>query len=122
MAEWFNNPVFALGFVGALVTIGIWVGRVNSNRAQFKAFMREIGDELKEIRASIQGIFIRLGGPVTGDSPLRLTDMGDAISESLAIKEFVSRIADEIKDQAEGKQDFEIQEISLRLYQQTVPA
>lgn len=44
----------ALG--GILLTVGIWIGNVNSDRKSFKEFMKEVKTELKSLGESLKEI------------------------------------------------------------------
>lgn len=48
MPEWLPAAT-AFTLVTALVGIGIWIGGVNSDRENFKEFMREVRDDIKTI-------------------------------------------------------------------------
>ena len=84
MQEWLANPVAwvaALSLLsmvaGAAFAFGTWKGKVDSDRASFKVFMKEVRDDIKEILG-------RLPSPTVADgSPLQLTDCGKSISERL---------------------------------------
>lgn len=74
MNEWLANPVAwvaSLSVVaGVAFALGTWKGKVDSDRASFKEFMREVRDDIKEILG-------RLPSPtVTDASPLPLTACG----------------------------------------------
>ena len=59
MENWVGSPlivVAGLAAASALTSIGIWVGKVNSDRNAFIEFMQEIRNDIKEIRASIDAI------------------------------------------------------------------
>ncbi|MXX74545.1 MAG: hypothetical protein F4210_00345 [Holophagales bacterium] len=46
------NPLWitvAIGVVGAVATVGVWIGHVNSDRKNFKAFMAEVREDIKTI-------------------------------------------------------------------------
>ena len=48
------------GIVAALIGIGVWIGRVNTDRESFKGFVQEIKSDIKDIRININRIFERL--------------------------------------------------------------
>ena len=109
MSEW--NPVYilaGLAVVGALLGIGKWIGAVNTDRESFKEFMNEI-------RADIKKIFQRLPpSPVTGNSPLRLTDFGKEIADKFGAFEWARELAPELVDGVRGKEPFEVDEFSRK--------
>ena len=84
---------------------GEWKGAVDSDRIAFKEFIKEIRDDIKEI-------FKRLPAPPTiSDSPLRLTEFGERLAKDLDATEWVNTVAKQFEDKADGKEDFEIQEM-----------
>lgn len=115
MSEWLNNPVVVLATIavaGALLTAGQWIGRVNADIESFKGFVDEIRRDIKEIRASVNGLFKRLPpAPITSNSPLALTELGDEISEELSGKEWAKRTAEQFLRDVRGKEPYEIQDI-----------
>ncbi len=94
--------VIALGTV--LFVTGRWVGSVNEHRNIVK-------DTLAEIREDVKNILKRIPpSTVASESPLRLTDFGQDISEQLDAKTWARRTAAQLRNEVEGKQDFEVQE------------
>ena len=49
-----NNPSFILLCVSALLGLGIWLGTMQTNINTLKGFMKEIRDDIKEIRKSLK--------------------------------------------------------------------
>lgn len=115
MENWVGSPlivVAGLAAASALTSIGIWVGKVNSDQNAFIEFMQEIRTDIKEIRASIHAIFIRLpSSPVTGDSPLRLTGLGKSISKALSGRAWAEELAPELAERVRGCQPYEIHDV-----------
>ena len=111
MQEWLASPVAwvaALSLLsmvaGAAFAFGTWKGKVDSDRASFKEFMKEVRDDIKEILG-------RLPSPtVTDASPLQLTDCGKSISERLGAADLARNLAPLLRTQVEGKTPYEIQE------------
>ena len=64
MAEWLNTvltgPAFWIASLGGVLSVGMWVGRVNSDRRILKAFMQEIRDDIRRLDAKFDGRFERL--------------------------------------------------------------
>ena len=114
MEQWLNTPVIVivvLAMMGGAVRLGRWMGEVNTDRTNFKEFMREIRDDIKDIRQEISRIFGRLPPSSVADgSPLRLTDLGESISASLEARDWAARTARELAAQVEGKLPYEIQD------------
>ena len=114
MNEWFTNPVVWIGIIsvmsvliGAIFGIGRWVGTVNANQTSFKAFMTEVRDDIKQILTRLSP------ATVTSGSPLRLTDLGRAISQTLDASEWAEGIAQTLTERIKGKQPYEIQDFCL---------
>ena len=111
MNEWLANPVAWVAslsllsvVVGAAFAFGTWKGKVDSDRASFKEFMKEVRDDIKEILG-------RLPSPtMTDGSPLQLTDCGRSISERLGAAGLAQELAPLLQAQVEGKVPYEIQE------------
>ena len=105
------------GVLAVLITFfkaGKWVGHVNSDRAKFKEFMNEIRDDIKAIREDIKNIFTHLPPNMTSStSPIKLTELGEKVSKSTNAKEWAIKVAKELFEETEGKDAFEIQEISF---------
>ena len=78
-----------LTLMGGLVTLGIWIGKVNADRSSFKEFMTQSRNDMTEIRERLYNISERLSlqpGAAPG-SPIRLTNFGKKVSDSLSIAE-----------------------------------
>ena len=87
---WWDNPTaYIVGVIvvgGALLGIGTWIGGMNSFKSTVEPFMREIRDDIKEI-------FKSLSPTTSSASPVRLTDLGKAISEELDARRWAREIA-----------------------------
>ena len=87
--QWLNTPLILTVFLivlGVFTSIGIWIGKVNSDRASFKDFMKEIRKDIKTILGRLPP------GPVTGSSPLQLTDLGESISQTLEARNWQNEL------------------------------
>ena len=121
MGEWMgSNPgsvvLAALAVGGALVAIGQWIGAVNADRGKFSEFMREVRDDLRTIRAQITDLFRLVDSPhpVSGASPLHLTDMGKDMAARLDAYEWARKLAPRLRDEVAGKKPFQIDEFCQR--------
>lgn len=111
LTEFLNrlNPVWiAVGLTSAtiLVTSGIWIGRVNSDRKNFKDFMEEVRDKLDRI-------FERLPSTpqiIRATSPLRLTDFGETLAKELDTSTWVERLVPLVRDEVKDLPAYAIQE------------
>ena len=102
MNEWLQNNYLFVVVGGVLISIGIWIGRVNSDRAAVVTFMKEIRDDIKKI-------FLRLPAlAVSGNSPLHLTEFGKKIAESFRADYWAKELAPRLLSSVEGKEPFEI--------------
>ena len=105
------------GVVTVLTTIfftGVWVGKVNSDRTSFKEFMSEIREDIKAIREDIKNIFSRLPpNLISSGSPIKLTDLGEKVSETTNAKEWATIAAKELFEKTQGKDALDIQQFSF---------
>ena len=111
MPEWANNPLTLTLVVIAIVSIvwagGQWYGSVNSDRAAFKDFM-------KEMREKFDKIMDRLPRPTSSaHSPVQLTDFGKLIRDTQGVTEWASKEALSLVDASRGKEEFEIYEACI---------
>lgn len=61
MLEWIEQQpavsiIAILAIATALISIGKWVGTVNSDRTSFKVFMKEVREDIKEVREDIKEV------------------------------------------------------------------
>lgn len=121
------NPLYflvAIAIGSLLVTAGIWIGKVNSDRQNFKEFMekvredfkevrndiRELRNDIKEVRNDIKEIFARLGPNLTTkSSPTRLTEFGKTVAECVDAKGITEQLAKKIQEEVKGKTNYQIQ-------------
>ena len=104
------HPIFyvagTIAAASALIGIGMWIGGMNHHKADVVKFM-------DEIRADIKRIFERLpqSNTVSGGSPLRLTELGQSISDTLGATAWAERMVPDLVERTKGKQPFEVQAI-----------
>ena len=106
------NPLTILIATIAVITIivklAMWAEKVNQARTDFDDHKKTLGEFMSEIRDDIKNILTRLPPvAVVGGSPLRLTDLGRSISDTLKAAEWAARIAGDVKDRIDGKQPYE---------------
>ncbi len=108
MSNWLSNPVtylLIISIASALITIGIWIGNVNSDRTTCKKF-------IEEIRNKIDTILGRLPGPlIAKSSPLSLSELGASVSREIGAKDVAKNLSPEIKDRVLGKEPYEVHDI-----------
>ncbi len=106
---WLNPLVYVLilAVATALIRAGMWVGGVNEHKRVVTDFMAEIREDIKKL--------LRRSGSagVTGDSPLRLNELGDAIAAELDAASWAQQTAARVRDRVEGERPYEIQEFCL---------
>ena len=59
---WENPVTYAvlLGAIGSILSIGIWIGRVNSFKASVENTLADIKESISSIQDSIEKILLRL--------------------------------------------------------------
>ena len=133
MPDWIA-PIGVPAVFLAIIAGSIWVGRimermsnlretVDKDREDFRELLRadrasaaedrkRFWKILDEIREDIKKIFRRLPPiEIVGVSPLRLTDLGQAISEDVKGYVWADKTAPSLKDTVNGLEAFEIQEL-----------
>ena len=107
---WITAGILA---VTTLVGVGVWIGNVNSDRTSFKKFMDSIESKISEINQDIKNILVRLTPDVTSrGSPIRLTDLGERVSEIIGAKGMAESLSRELHPQTINMTDYEIQEFT----------
>lgn len=104
---WWVVLGLAVALIGAIIKFARWTGRVDSS-------LETLGKGIAEIREDIKKILH--GQPsktVSSDSPLQLTELGQRISASLDTPSIADALARELQARAEGKQPYDIQELSF---------
>ena len=112
MNEWFANPLFWIAFLsllsvaaGAIFAFGQWKEKVDSDRASFKEFMKEVRKNIKEILRRLPS------HTLAGGSPLRLTDVGKSISERLGAPALAQDLAPLLQERIERRTPYETKEM-----------
>ena len=107
--DWLNSPVIVvvISAASAMVGIGIWIGKVNTNLSTLNTSLSQF---MKEIRDDIKKIFERLPSPtLSGSSPLRLNELGRSISEKLEGRTWAEETAPQLVGKMRDKSSYEIQ-------------
>ena len=97
----------AIGIVVAAVRVGEWKGKVDSDRTDFRDFMKEVRKDIKEILSSLSSTVTEKS------SPLKLTELGQSISDRLKASEWAKQTAPNVIDDVTGKHPYEIQNFCL---------
>ena len=117
-AEWWQVIVAGVALISAVLSAGIWIGNVNSDRRSFREFMAGVQDEFREVRDELKGVRYKLSevlekissATLKEGSPLRLTDKGQAISKMLRVREWAESTGSGLLPLVKGKRPYEIQE------------
>jgi hypothetical protein len=105
--DWMGSPLIvlaAIAVISSLVTIGIWVGRVNSDRDSFKEFMKEIRDDIKRIFERLPPVTLSTG------SPRRLNELGLKVAKKTKASDWANRLAPQFLERIKGKNPGEIED------------
>jgi len=109
---WIAIPAI-LALIGFIFWFGNWHGAVNSDRAKFAKFIDEIRGDIKKILGRLPPT------PVSGTSPLQLTDIGEDISRRLKARDWAQRIAPTLTEKVAGKLPFEVQDFCFEYVKKT---
>ena len=108
------NPWVLLGAIVAVGTVifyvGKWVGDVNAFKSgTVGGLLREIRDDIRTLLDRVPEVHIARG------SPLRLTPLGESVSESLDARTWMEVVASELADRvlAEEMSPYDIQDYCL---------
>ncbi len=123
--EWLINYAVAIIAIIAIITVAFkviyWIASVDKNQNSLKESADRdrksadsdrsvLRDFMKEIRDDIKKIFERLPSPtLSGNSPLRLSALGQSISVKLGGRTWAEQVAKQLEGTAQGKSSYEIQ-------------
>ncbi len=111
MIEVTANPWMVLGGIAALVSliffVGKWVGGMNEFKSATAAHLKEIREDIKKLLDRLPP------AAVSGGSPLRLTELGQSISDELGAVAWADRVAPAVLPEVEGKAPYELQEFCV---------
>lgn len=120
--NWEDLLSHPLPWIVALVGVGIWVGKVNSQSSTFSSFMEEIRTELSRIHSRIDDIFGKLGSSTTRTgSPIQLTDLGQSISETLGAPAWAASHAEMLVDRVIKAPAYDIQALAFQYVEKEFP-
>ena len=99
------------GAIVGIIKIGKWIQRKDSLESNFDQFIEKMEGYMGEIRKDIGTILNKLdSSTVTKESPLRLSELGETISEVLGANMWAKKTAAAISSRIKGKHPYEIQE------------
>ena len=113
-----DNPIVvvipAMALIAALCYLNRWMGKKDE-------FAKNVGKGIDEIREDIKRIFRLLSRDMTleSGSPLRLTDLGQAISKSLDAPDWAEKTAREISGKIPDTSAYGIQEYCFNFVKRT---
>lgn len=84
-----------------------WTAVVDADRKEFREFMTEIREDVKKILLRTQPT------PIATSSPIRLTDLGETISNHINAKSWAKTEADNLLEKTRGMDSLEIQTLSF---------
>lgn len=106
---------------GGLVGVGVWIGRVNNDRQNFREFV-------KEVRGKLDTILFRLGKLSGSDenlvqtkSPVVLTEKGEKVAQEIGALTFASELAPKLVKKVKGKEEFQIYAFCEEYVQRELP-
>ncbi len=105
------NGAVLLGFMTIAFSLGVWVTNVNADRKDLKTLIKKLDEKIDRILHYLLGL--RDSPVITQDSPLRLTELGQQISENIGAEEWAESEADTLLGEAEGRDQFEIQTMAF---------
>ena len=102
--------------VGAVAAGYRWSGGVDRNLKTLNDFVREMREQfMPEVRDNLNRIFEALPSSLFAPgSPIRLTDLGHKVAACLEAQEWASRVATELKSEAEGHEPYQIDDLARR--------
>lgn len=122
MPEWITDIRAIIAIVAAVGGIGYWIGQVNTDRKSFKEFMKELKNDVGEIRNDIKSILSRLSPPiVAGKSPIQLTEYGKELAEKASMHQVASRLAPILLDSIGDFETFEVHDFCLNYARSELP-
>ena len=105
--EWINEHpgwlIVILTIGGIVFAIGKWVGGMNDFRTTAEGNIKTIQTDIKRILGLLTNT------PYSAESPIKLTDLGRTISQELGAADWAQEQVDDLIDQVQGKQPYEIQ-------------
>ena len=102
----------AIAIGWALVSIGIWIGSVNTNLKTFKEAVGEIKEAVAKIQDEINRFLHEMTSKtLTPGSPLKPNDLGKKVSDSIDAPSIAKGLAPGLRARADGKHQYDIQEL-----------
>lgn len=90
---------------------GRWKGEMDAHKAEMTEHKATVAKFMDDIRNRLIEVFDRLPPvAVAGGSPLRLTKLGETITEELDASEWITKVAAELRGDVEGRRPYDVQE------------
>ena len=115
MTDWLKNPVtYLLAIaVGTLVINALfWLRDVHLLKQSWNAFRAKVEKDIGELRDGINTLLARSQGPVSSQSPVRLTDLGEKMATFLQASEWAANTAPAVVHEVVNKKPFQIETFS----------
>ncbi|MDE0104459.1 MAG: hypothetical protein OXN89_18960 [Bryobacterales bacterium] len=87
----------------ALVRFGVWKGSVDTDRENFKAFMREVKEALQRLADRLPH-----EAATVGASPRRLTKLGERVAEDIGARVWSANVAEDLLEAVRGMQPYQV--------------
>ncbi len=102
---WWVVLGLAVALVGAIVKLARWTGRVDSSLDTLAKGIAEIREDIKKL---LNG---QASKTIDSASPLRLTEVGQKVSDILDVSSIAEGIVPLLREEAAGKLAYDIQEL-----------
>ena len=115
MSSWLADQpaLFWLSAGTVLFCVGIWVGTAETRLKDIRGTLTEIKADIRDIRNDVASLLRNLlpdRTPLTNDSPLRVTALGEEIARQIGADNLVAEMARQVRPRVIGKSEYEVQE------------
>ena len=115
MSEWitFTGLVaLTITVITAIAKFSRWSGQVDADRDTFKDLMKEVREDLKNLRQNVDRILGKLGvALIKSSSPTQLTPLGEEVAKDLGAHEWAKEALPLLMEQSLDKAEWEIDQI-----------
>ena len=107
--------IVVVSAIGLAIWMIRWFAKHDEWRKGMDEFKRDTKSALVEIRDDIKKILAAMPKNVlAGTSPVRLTDLGKEVSESIGAAAWAEQVATQLGDRVKGKSAYEVQEFCMQ--------
>ncbi len=113
--EWIRPiAVVAVPTIALVISMAVWVGKHKEWMKGIDEFKQDTKRTLAEIREDIKKLLAAQPPSVLAStSPVRLTDLGEEVSERVGAAACAEQIAARLIDEVRGKSAYEVQEFCI---------